>query len=788
MRPAIRPTSSAPSINRAFPPPRSKAIGFYEQVEVNFVSYFVHLYFFVIPISLGDCYVAMGMYPNAIAEYQSVLAYPFLNLGIEAPYVWLKLANAYLKWADSLFRRGLAADAKTKYEQIVTTGATVPNASPLYQPAQFITLRTAAAEVIKEIQQQPHAAVNPKVAEAIIAAYTKLQYIAHGFNFLGLAPDYAPIFRYKYLQSAATYLADNAAEAERSFITFRSTAESQKLERMQLQNAADVNQVALQIEQKRREDAALEVEAATETRQYAELRKTHADDSVTDWDTKGVDLTSLNAALSWASNAANDQDIKYTNVRYNGASHDYEGTVEDFFDTVGEKREWLSWEMQRDKLVRQQAEAAAEVGISQTREAQAKVRQQIQNLNVTLAQKRLEGSQQVLEYSQDRMFDEDLWFQLANQLQDLASYYLDVAIYAAFVMERAYELEFDRRLNRIRLDYGVGTGASALLGGELLKRDIQSFTIDYLEHAQKKNPVRILFSLREEFPAEFSTFLATGLLPFRTYLEMFDRRFPGSYRRKIKKIELFVEGLVPLEGAVGKLTNQGINSEWRLTGGHWQKLTRVMPVERMLLSSYEFRRDITVFAPSDEILGLFENMGPECNWTIEVPRSANNLDYDAISDIKFAMYFDADYSDSLATYTKALYPNTGGRSTVLSARFQFPDEYFRLDVDRKVAFSLNQSFFAYNYSGLKISAFGVRLLPKTGAPLAGVQVKVIRKSDNNGVLKGAVGTMAPFNAWKGVSPLDAFTVQLDPPADTTKISDIQLFFSYSFTYRADGTL
>ena len=134
---------------------------------------------------------------------------------------------------------------------------------------------------------------------------------------------------------------------------------------------------------------------------------------------------------------------------------------------------------------------------------------------------------------------------------------------------------------------------------------------------------------------------------------------------------------------------------------------------------------------------------------------------------------------------------------MLSARFQFPDEYFRLDVDRKVAFSLNQSFFAYNYSGLKISAFGVRLLPKTGAPLAGVQVKVIRKSDNssvtgntdaNGVLKGAVGTMAPFNAWKGVSPLDAFTVQLDPPADTTKISDIQLFFSYSFTYRADGTL
>ncbi len=476
-----------------------EGINFYEQVEVNFVSYFVHLYFFVLPIAIGDCYLAMGMYPNAISEYQSVLAYPFLNLGIEAPFVWLKLANAHLKWAETLFRRGLAADAKTKYERIITTAGVVPIGSPLYAPAQFSSLRTAAAEVAKEIKDLPHAAVNPKVAEAVIAAYTKLQYIAQGFNFLGLPPDYAPIFRFKYLQNAATYLADNAAEAERSFITFRSTAENQKLEHMQLQNAADVNQVALQIEQKRMDDAALEVEAATETREYAELRKDHADQSVTDWDTDGRDLTSMNAALAWASNAANDQDITYTNVHYDGSSHDYDGTVEDFFDTVGEKREWLNWEMQRDKLVRQQAEAAAEVGIAQTREAQAIIRQQIQALNVTLAQKRLEGSQQVLEYSQDRMFDEDMWFQLANQLQDLAGYYLDIAIYAAFIMERAYELEFDRSLHRIRLDYGVGMGASTLLGGELLKRDIQSFTVDYLEHAQKKNPVRMLFSFARSF-------------------------------------------------------------------------------------------------------------------------------------------------------------------------------------------------------------------------------------------------------------------------------------------------
>ena len=83
------------------------------------------------------------------------------------------------------------------------------------------------------------------------------------------------------------------------------------------------------------------VAAARCSREYSEVRKKNADDALTEWDTKGRELTSMNAALSWASAAANDQDIRYTGVRYDGARHDYEGTVEEFFDTVGEKREWL---------------------------------------------------------------------------------------------------------------------------------------------------------------------------------------------------------------------------------------------------------------------------------------------------------------------------------------------------------------------------------------------------------------------------------------------------------------
>jgi hypothetical protein len=773
-----------------------EAMDFLEELDANFVAYIPHLFFFVLPMAIGDTYLAMGRYQSAIDEYRTVLAYPFLNQGIELAYVWQAIAKVYLAWGDTLFRQEQAVAAKAKYESVIKTDLTVPLTSVLYQAAALAPMRTAAGEVVKEMRGQPHAATNPKVAVMIMQANVQLQKIAHSLNFLGIGPDEFPIFRFKYLEQVANYLADNAIQTERSFITFRSTAENQKLERIQLENAVAVNRTALQVEQMRTADAALELQAAQQTRAYAQLRQTNAQDTLNDWNTKGWELGSVNAALSWASVAGNDQSITYTGVRYDGQRHDYDGDVSDFYDVLTDVRERLNFELQRNRLQRQVAEAAAEVTIAGTREQQAAVRAQIQQLSVNMAAKRLEGAQEMLDFAQDRTFNEALWFQLANELQDLTRSYLDMAIYAAFLMQRAYELEFDRRLNRIRLDYGIGQ-PGGLLGGDDLKRDIASFAVDYLQHAQKKNPVRLTISLRDEFPAAFNAFLQQGILPFRTDLEIFDRRFPGTYQRKLKKIEIFVEGLVPQEGATGVLTHGGVSTEWRRVGGNWVKHNRALPSERMLLSSYEYRRDYTVFQPSQEMLDLFENLGPQGNWRLELPMSSNNLDYQAISDIKFVVYFDAAFDDSLRTFLKTFYPAGSGRSLVLSSRFHFPDQYFRLDADRRVAFKLPPQQFAYNYTNMKLSGLTVRLLAKDGGPVAGAALTVTRGSDNSAVnattdaagrVLGDPATMAPFNAWKGASPADTFTVALGAAVDASKIGDVQLALDYGFTYRADGVL
>ena len=323
-----------------------------------------------------------------------------------------------------------------------------------------------------------------------------------------------------------------------------------------------------------------------------------------------------------------------------------------------------------------------------------------------------------------------------------------------------------------------------MLGGDYLKRDIASFTDDYFTHARKQNPIRATVSLREEFPQAFNAFQTTGHLEFHTDLELFDRRWPGTFRRKIKRIEVFVQGLIPPDGVRGTLAHSGVSTEWKFDSGNWTKFTRVLPADSMLLSSYQYRRDLAVIQPPEDLLGLFENLGPQGTWVLDLPGSANDLDFQSVSDIAVVYYMDADVNDDLRAHTKALYGDQGARAFVLSSRFQYPDQWFRVDADKKVAFKVIDATFPRFVTKPKLTSFTVRLVNVDGEPaLSGVALKITRESDSstvnattdpNGAAIGNQSTMAPFGAWKNDTPVDTFTVELPGNADLSSLADIQL--------------
>jgi len=77
------------------------------------VAYLPHMYFFVVPMAIGDCLEGMGSYAEAESYYRGTLVYPFINKRYEIVKLWIKLANLYLEMGDLAYRN--AKDSVADY-------------------------------------------------------------------------------------------------------------------------------------------------------------------------------------------------------------------------------------------------------------------------------------------------------------------------------------------------------------------------------------------------------------------------------------------------------------------------------------------------------------------------------------------------------------------------------------------------------------------------------------------------------------------------------------------------
>ena len=158
--------------------------------------------------------------------------------------LWLKLANVYLALGDQAYRAARDdtaqyAVARASYERIIRTSGTLPPTSPLYADAKFAGVRGRVQAFIKAGFATPFAD-NPQVLSRVLEARLKLRQIQRGLNFFGLGPNDLPPFNWEYLQSTAKYFAQQASQIEQRYIQFKSQAESETLQRQQLDQQAEV--------------------------------------------------------------------------------------------------------------------------------------------------------------------------------------------------------------------------------------------------------------------------------------------------------------------------------------------------------------------------------------------------------------------------------------------------------------------------------------------------------------------------------------------------------------------
>lgn len=755
------------------------------------VAYLTHVYYWVIPMAIGDCHAALGSYAEAETEYLSTLNYKFLNQAIESVNLWLRLAELYLDWGDRLYRQARNvvvefAQAKQKYELIMRLNNTIDQDSPLYKSAKFAQMRNRANAVIQaRFVNNTAIAENPRILMVILRARMQLTKIANELNFIGLGVHIPP-FSFEYLQNLARYFTQHASQVEQMYIQFKSTGENEELREQQLAQQADIAAASVELEERGLDEAQEGVDVAQANLNHASVQAQNATQSAADFNNVRWELLELDTLTAWASASAVDRDdqvkLTITGYTYYGAEDKRRNVV---LKELANQRTRITHDLEAARLQREINAANAYRGVAQQQVQQAQARVAIAEQRVAIAQMQEQHARENLEFLEGREFTSAMWYNLARESRRLAGRYLDMSIEVATMMEKAYEAETGRDLRKIKFEYGLNH-LNGLLGAESLLLDIDFFSLDYVRTKSKKAQMRQTISLADTFPMAFSRLLQTGRTFFETTLDHFDRRYPGFYLQKLKQVEVVFVGLNGNEGVHGTLSNIGL-SQFRTKSG--AIVNQTYPADVMPLSEYNVRQDAVVFQLDSKELRLFENNGVATMWELKLPLATNTFDMRQILDIQLVVYYDGFFDTGLEQQIINALPRNGSASRGLSLRMFAPDELFFLRSQGTAELRITPDLFPANHTNQRLRSYFIQA---QGTNVGGLRVKIdfanlgsshTFQLDANGAANGATFP-PPLNR----SLFENWTITIDaasnPGFDLSGLTDFAVFVEYDFDYRS----
>jgi len=766
------------------------------------VGYLAHMYFFVIPMSMGDCLAGIGDLDAAIAQYQSVLGYPFINQSVEIVRLWTRLAQAYLDSGDTAYRGARDdstqfASARTAYEKIVRIDSTVDTTSPLYADSKFAGILGRVHAFLQAADPAAHDD-NPAITSIVLQALGRIQQIASGLNFFGFGPDYVPPFGFEYLQNTARYFAQQASQVEQRFIQFQSQAENAELQRDQMAQQAEVARQSVVLEQRGLAEAQAGVSVAAASISYANTQVTNAQQTKQDFENTRWELLELTEAEAWASASSVDHDdevkLTWNGNYYNSSSKPRNQVLQD----LAYQRARLSQDLEEKKLDREIASAQSYLGVAQAQQQEAQTRVATAQQRIVIAQLQQRQAEENRDFLDLREFGAQLWYDLAQQAERLKQRYLDMATEIAFLTERAYNAETERNLHVVQYDY-QHTASGNLMGADQLLADIDYFTFDHVTTTKtKKLPVKTTISLADAYPMQFQTLKSAGRCLFETALEDFDRAYPGLYLAKLRNVEMVFVGITQATSVAGTLRNVGV-SRFRSSTG--QVVERLYPADVMALSQFDLRQDALAFPVSPNDLKLFENNGLGTSWQLEMPLSANDFDSSDLLDVHLVLYYDGFYDPVLESQVRAALPASGSASRAFPMSMSFPDELFYLKNQGQAELRFDQTMFPHSQKDLLRSRTVVKLTGDAQA-VQNVTIHLVAdavgaaamalKTDANGEIDDSIPG-SPLAALRGKPMIDRLAVSIaaaDNPQlvkngvlDLSGLRDVLLFMEYGFTYR-----
>jgi hypothetical protein len=727
-----------------------------------------HAYYYVIPLGLAECYHALGDFKTAERDYLQAAGYQFLNAKIEAPYLWLRLATLYLDWGNSFFRNDDAPSALPIYSRVITPAATVPG-SALYTTASLAPGANVARTVIANLNNVTSLTVNPLIAAVIVEVRQQILKIQGGLDYWGFWTNTVPIWTFDYLQNAAINFTQLAINAERDVVNFWDRADQATLTRQQISQGVSQADAEVQAAQLQANAARAEADAYNAALNLAQQRAVDAQRNAADYaaTSAGAIVFQAKSAQVAGGSDGNSGEINALADKLlagQGVEDIEQGTLTAAEQLAGAR---LSRQYEVAALNRQATEMALAANQAQAERAAAGARVAAADAAVSVARLRAQGARQLLNTFDSQFFTPDVWYAMGQTMWRLYRRYLDMALRTAKLMQQAYNFETDQSLRLIKTDYSTDE-IKGLLGADALMADIQTFTYNLITSQQSKpQPIRQTISLAERYPFAFETQLrTTGKMNFETRIDDFDFYYPGTYAGRVERVEVEVDGIVPVRGISGTLTNSGI-SAYRTPASTWTDPAtsglkyRVQSRESLVISDYAERQDALLLPGDQRMMRVFEGAGVASTWTLELPKSVNDINYDALTDVRLTFYYKARFDPNLSERVLAQLasrPGINERERGIPLRWIYPDAFFRFQDTGALNFTLRASDFRSNESKPVLSSIGVLIATDGSIPAGGLSVAlstpthagIPATTDATGAFVSAAG-----NAW---APLAAGTV------------------------------
>ncbi len=769
-----------------------------------------HDYYYVIPLALAECYQALGDYATAETYYLQAAGYAYLNATIEAPYVWIGLANLYLDWGNSLFKGGDPASALPIYANVLTPDFKVPTSS-LYTLSGLKPAWTIAQQVIGSLSTVTTLNVNPQIAAVIVDVQQQLIKIAANLDFWGVWAPSVPIWTFDYLQQVAINFAQLAISAEQSVITFWNDADQSTLTLQQLTDNVAQSQAESAAAQLQLVAAQAQTQVYSDGVNLAQQRATDAQTNATEYASLSSQWTmhsALQAQLNGGDNGDSGALNSYASQMMSG-NYDLSGSAATLAAAEGLTSARLNQQYEVDSMQRQAQELQAATTQAQDELTASTAQQNAAQAQLNAANLRVSLAQGDVAAFNAQTFTPDVWHRMGTAMMKIYQRYFTMALKVARMMQQAYNFETDQLLKLIKTNYSTDE-VNGLLGADALMADIQNFTYDLITNTTTKpQPVKQTISLAQRYGFLFeSQFRKTGTMNFETTLDDFEMRYPGTYAGRIETVEVAIQGIVPPTGVSGSLTNNGI-SIYRLPSANWNAANggvkyRVQNKETLVLSDYSPRNDAIAIQTIPGMLRIFEGAGVCSTWTLAIPPSENDIDYGALTDVQVTFSYDARYDPTLSAQVIAALagrPGAASSQQGIPIRWVYPDAFFAFQNSGSMSISLAQRDFPFNQRSPAITSIGVVVSTVGGLPTNGLKVQlatpahaaaISAPTDVNGVIDSTVAA-SPWLPLATGSALGAYTITMtvadNPPLvqggklSLSGIGNIALVLGYSYTPR-----